>query len=69
MFKQQLNWSDSMLIHLDNVIPGLPPLSVVTVVGMSMVAVGVVLYLINHSRELLLISAIAFIYGIVPLMH
>ncbi len=58
-----------MMIHLDNVIPGLPPLSIVTVVGMSMVAAGVVLYLISHARELLLISAIAFIYGVVPLIH
>ena len=53
-----------MMIHLDNLFPGLPPLSVVTVVGMSMVAAGVVLYLISHARELLLISAIAFIYGV-----
>ena len=58
-----------MLIHLDNIIPGLPPLSVVTVVGMSTVAAGVGLYLISQARELLLISAIAFIYGVVPLLH
>jgi hypothetical protein len=69
MFQHNLNWSHSMLIHLDNIIPGLPPLSIVTVVGMSVVAAGVGLYLISHAREMLLISAIAFVYGVVPLLH
>jgi len=53
---------------MSHLLPGLPPLSTVTVVAFGVVAVTAVLYLLSRVPELLLIGAISFIYGVVPLL-
>ena len=57
-----------MLVHLSSFLPGLPPLSIITVVGILIMAAALVMYLINPIRELLLITLVAFIYAAVPVI-
>ncbi len=57
-----------MMMQVSDLLPGLPPLSIVTVVGMSIMAATGVLYLLSRVRELLLIAGISLIYAAVPLL-
>jgi len=68
MFQHNLNWSHSMMMQVSDLLPGLPPLSIVTVVGMSMVGATVLLYLLSRIRELLFIAGISLLYAAVPLL-
>ena len=57
-----------MLVQMSNFLPGLPPMSIVTAVGICIMAVSLLMYLVNPIRELLLITLIAFIYAAVPVI-
>ena len=53
---------------ITEVLPGLPPISTITVVAMGIVTTSTVLYLLSRIPELLLITAISFLYGLVPML-
>jgi hypothetical protein len=57
-----------MTMQVADLLPGLPPISTLTVIAFSLVIGTMVLYMLSRIPELLLISAIAFIYGMVPLI-
>jgi hypothetical protein len=57
-----------MTMQIADLLPGLPPISTLTVIAFSLVISTMVLYMLSRIPELLLISAIAFIYGMVPLI-
>jgi hypothetical protein len=57
-----------MLVDLSDYLPFLPHLSIVTVVGLIIVAVSVLLFLLSRVRELLLIGGIAAIYAFAPVL-
>ncbi len=57
-----------MVLVVHEALPGLPPLSIITVVGMAIVAASLLLYLLSRVPELLLITAIAFLYAFVPVL-
>ncbi len=56
----------SMMVS--DLLPGLPPVSILTVIAFSMVAVSLTLYLLSRVPELLLITGISFLYGLVPVL-
>jgi hypothetical protein len=58
----------STLIQAGDFLPGLPPLSIITVVGVGILACCIVLYCLSRIRELLLIGGIAALYAIVPVI-
>ena len=57
-----------MMSQVSDLFPGLPPLSIITVVGLCIVAGSLLLYLLSRIPELLLITAISFIYASVPML-
>ncbi len=57
-----------MMVHLSEFIPGIPPLSMVTVAGACVMIACLVLYLLSRVREFLLVSAIAGLYAAVPMI-
>ncbi len=56
------------MIQIGDYLPGLPPLSIVTVAGAGLLAACTVLYFLSHKRELLLIAAVAGLYAVVPVL-
>jgi len=68
MFQQNLHWRHSMMMQVTEFLPGLPPLSIITVVGLCLMATTAVLYLLSRMPELLLIAVISCIYAMVPMM-
>jgi hypothetical protein len=59
---------NQMLMQVADLVPGLPPISIITVVGVSMMAVTGLLYLISRIPELLLLTIISMLYAAVPLL-
>ena len=57
-----------MMMQMTDLLPGLPPLSIVTVVGLSIVAASSVLYLLSRAPELLLVTAISALYAAAPMI-
>ena len=57
-----------MIMQVSDLLPGLPPLSIVAVVGLSIVVASSVLYLLSRIPELLLITGISLIYAAAPMM-
>ncbi len=58
-----------MLMQVADLVPGLPPISIITVVGVSVMAVTGIGYLISRIPELLLLTFISLLYAAVPVMH
>lgn len=56
----------SMMVF--DLLPGLPPVSILTVIAFSIVAASMTLYLLSRVPELLLITGISFLYGLVPVL-
>jgi hypothetical protein len=63
-----LQWSFPMMMQMSNVLPGLPPLSILTVIGASVMISTLVLYMLSRVPELLLITFIAGMYAMVPVI-
>jgi hypothetical protein len=57
-----------MVLQVHELLPGLPPLSIITVIGMAIVASSLLLYLLSRVPELLLVTAISFLYAAVPML-
>jgi hypothetical protein len=57
-----------MTMQVADLVPGLPPLSILTVIGFSLMIAMLVLYMLSRIPELLLIAVIACVYGMVPLI-
>ena len=55
-----------MMVQLTDFFPGLPPLSLVTVIGLCLVISSLFLYMLSRIPELLLVTAIAFLYAAAP---
>ncbi len=57
-----------MMMQVKDFIPGFPPVSIITVIGLCVVAASLLLYLLSRVPELLLITIISFIYAAVPML-
>jgi hypothetical protein len=57
-----------MMQVTSDLLPNLPPLSILTVIGGCFVAASLVLYLLSRIPELLLITVISFLYAVVPVV-
>jgi predicted PurR-regulated permease PerM len=57
-----------MLMQVHDLLPGLPPLSILTVIGASVMIATLVLYMLSRVPELLLITFIAGLYALVPVI-
>ena len=68
MFKHNLNWSLPMMMQVSDLLSGLPPVSIVTVIGLCLVGATLVLYLLSRIPEILLITLICLIYAAVPVL-
>jgi hypothetical protein len=62
------NGANTMTSQFVDVLPGLPPISVLTVVAFGLMMGTMVLYMVSRIPELLLIAIVAFIYGVVPVI-
>jgi hypothetical protein len=58
----------TMMIQAGDYLPGLPPLSIITVAGAGILAASVVLYFLSHAKELLYVGGIAALYAVVPVI-
>ncbi len=57
-----------MMMQVHDVLPGLPPLSILTVIGACVVIASLTLYLLSRVPELLLVTLIAALYAAVPVI-
>ncbi len=57
-----------MTMQVSDLLPGLPPVSIITVIGFCIVSASLVLYLLSRIPELLLITGISFLYAAVPML-
>jgi hypothetical protein len=66
--EKTFNGANIMTTQIADLLPGLPPISILTVIGFSLMLGTLVLYMLSRVPELLLITFIAFVYGVVPLI-
>ncbi len=57
-----------MMMQVSDIIPGLPPLSILTVIGVCVMISTLTLYMLSRVPELLLVTCIAALYAVVPVI-